>query len=49
VNDYAGILSAETRSQLEKQLQQHEDSTSNQIVVLTVSSLRGEEIEDVAN
>jgi uncharacterized protein len=49
VNDYAGILSAETRSTLEKQLQQHEDSTSNQIVVLSVSSLNGEEIEDVAN
>jgi uncharacterized protein len=49
VNDYAGILSAETRSKLEKQLQQHEDSTSNQIVLLTVASLQGQPIEELAN
>lgn len=49
INDYAGILSKQTREQLEKELQQHEDSTSNQIVILTIASLKGESIEEAAN
>jgi uncharacterized protein len=46
VNDTAGILSAETVRSLEGILTQHEDSTSNQIVVLTITSLEGEPLED---
>jgi uncharacterized protein len=46
VNDTAGILSAETIQSLEGILKQHEDSTSNQIVVLTITSLEGEPLED---
>jgi uncharacterized protein len=49
VNDYAGIFSVDTRSKLERQLQQHEDSTSNQIVILTLTSLQGQQIEELAN
>lgn len=45
VNDTAGILSPETVTKLEAVLKAHEDSTSNQVAVLTVSSLEGEEIE----
>jgi len=45
VNDVAGILSAGTVSSLETILKQHEDSTSNQIAVLTIESLEGETIE----
>jgi uncharacterized protein len=46
VNDNAELLSADTRRDLETTLTQHEDSTSNQIVVLTVSSLESESIEE---
>jgi uncharacterized protein len=46
VNDTAGILSAETIQSLEGILKQHEDSTSNQIVILTITSLEGEPLED---
>jgi len=45
VNDTAGILSSETIAGLETVLKAHEDSTSNQVVVLTVPSLEGKEIE----
>jgi uncharacterized protein len=46
VNDTAGLLHASTVSELEALLRAHEDSTSNQIVVLTVPSLDGEAIEE---
>lgn len=46
VNDYAGILSPEAIQRLEETLKAHEDSTSNQIVVLTITSLAGEVIEE---
>ena len=46
VNDVAGILSASTRSELESVLKAHEDSSSNQVVVLTVPSLEGESLEE---
>ncbi|MEK7671138.1 MAG: TPM domain-containing protein [Bacteroidota bacterium] len=46
VNDYATILSPETIQRLEQTLKEHEDSTSNQIVILTVQSLEGEVLEE---
>lgn len=49
VNDHANILSAETRQELETRLQKQEDTTTNQIVLLTVSSLEGQPIEMFAN
>jgi uncharacterized protein len=45
VTDNAGILSAETISRLTALLRQHEDSTSNQVAVLTIASLEGEGLE----
>lgn len=48
VNDYAGILSTETVWSLEKQLRAHEDSTTNQVVVLTVNSLEGAAVQEYA-
>ncbi len=49
VNDYADILSRTAEDQLERELKAHEDSTTNQIVVLTVPALEGEVLEEVAN
>ena len=49
VNDYAGILSDQARENLSEQLREHEERTTNQIVVLTLPSLQGENIEDYAN
>jgi uncharacterized protein len=46
VNDTAGMLSGATITQLEQLLKAHEDSTSNQVVVLTVPDLGGESIEE---
>jgi uncharacterized protein len=46
VNDYAGVLSPGVARQLERQLQDFEKSDSTQIVVLTVASLEGAEIEE---
>jgi uncharacterized protein len=48
VNDNAGILSLDTQHELEEILRAHEDSTSNQIAVLTITSLEGEPLEDYA-
>jgi|WetSurMetagenome_2_1015567.scaffolds.fasta_scaffold11310_4 uncharacterized protein len=48
VNDHAGLLTSETTVALEAMLKAHEDSTSNQVVVLTVTTLEGEEIEPFA-
>lgn len=45
VNDYAGILSAGTVRQLEETLAAFERSDSTQVVVLTVPSLQGEDLE----
>ncbi|MBD0259323.1 MAG: TPM domain-containing protein, partial [Cytophagales bacterium] len=49
VNDYAGILSPAAEANLERELKAHEDSTTNQIAVLTVTSLEDEILEEVAN
>ena len=46
VNDTAGMLSQETIGELEALLKAHEDSTSNQVVVLTIPSLEGEVLEE---
>lgn len=48
VNDTAGMLSAETVARIDNLLRKHEDSTSNQVVVLTVPALDGETIEGFA-
>ena len=45
VNDLAEVLSPTTARDLERILKSHEDSTSNQVVILTVKSLEGEAIE----
>jgi uncharacterized protein len=46
VNDNAGILSPDVVSRLETSLKAFEDSTSNQVVVLTIPSLEGEVLEE---
>ncbi|MGB0929853.1 MAG: TPM domain-containing protein, partial [Chitinophagales bacterium] len=45
VNDYGNVLSDAAEQQLERILKIHEDSTSNQIVVLTIGSLEDEFLE----
>jgi uncharacterized protein len=49
VNDYAQILSTGTVQRLTDSLKAHEDRTGNQVVVLTISTLGGDNIEDYAN
>ena len=46
VHDEAHILSQTFIDQLENQLKEYEDSTSNEIAVLLISSLDGESLED---
>ena len=46
VVDDAGILSASTISELDEMLAQHERTTSEQVVVVTLASLQGHSIED---
>jgi uncharacterized protein len=46
VHDEANIISAGTEAMLESMLKGERDSTSNQIAILTVSSLQGEPIEE---
>ena len=48
VVDLADVLSPATEAALTARLQAHEDSTSNQIVVLTIPSLDGEVLETYA-
>jgi uncharacterized protein len=48
VNDLAGLLSADEIATLEKKLVQFDDSTSTQIVVVTVKSLNGYDKNDFA-
>jgi len=45
VVDDANVLSAETVTSLEALLRAHEDSTSNQVAVLTIATLGGEDLE----
>jgi uncharacterized protein len=46
VVDEAGVLSSDTKDQLESMLAQHEKQTTNQVVVVTLKSLQGYAIED---
>src|SRR5688572_19034842 len=46
IHDEAHILSPHTVEQLEVQLRQYEDSTSNQIAILIIPSLEGDAIEE---
>jgi len=49
VSDFTNTLSFQEWQTLEKMLKEFEDSTSNQIVVLVVPSLEGNDIEEYAN
>ncbi|AWM89260.1 YgcG family protein [Microvirga sp. 17 mud 1-3] len=49
VVDAANLLKPEERTALEAKLKAHEDKTSDQVVVATVPSLEGYEVEDYAN
>ncbi len=46
VNDYADMMSPQTREELDRELGAFERTDSTQIVILTVPSLEGEAIED---
>ena len=46
VNDYAGMISPPAKSKIEEKLRAFEQSDSTQIVILTVPSLEGENIEE---
>lgn len=48
VNDYAGLLSAPVRQELENQLEVFENETSNQVAVVIFPSLDGQVLEDVS-
>ena len=48
VQDYAGILSSEEVAQLEEKIQNFERGTTNEIAVVTIKSLDGDVIENVA-
>ena len=48
VNDLADLLSPEEERALERKLVAYDDSTSNQVVILTVRSLRGYEADQYA-
>jgi len=46
VNDYADMISPAVRTQLEAKLKSIEDTDSTQIVILTIPSLKGENLEE---
>jgi len=46
VNDYAGMISSQTRQMLETKLAALEESDSTQLVILTIPSLEGESLEE---
>jgi uncharacterized protein len=48
VYDYANILSADEKAQLEEKLVRYSDSTTTQIVVITIESLKGEDVSLLA-
>jgi uncharacterized protein len=48
VYDYANVLSAEEKTQLEEKLILYSDSTTTQIVVITIESLKGEDVSQLA-
>lgn len=48
VYDYANVLSSNEKAQLEQKLIKYSDSTTTQIVVMTIESLQGEDIAFIA-
>lgn len=48
VNDYADVLSADQEAQLERKLVAYDDSTSNQVAIVTIKTLNGYPIEEYA-
>lgn len=48
VYDYAKVLSPEEKAQLEAKLIRYSDSTSTQIVVITIESLKNEDVSQLA-
>ncbi len=48
VYDYAQVLSANEKAQLEEKLVRYSDSTSTQIVIITIESLKGEDVSQLA-
>lgn len=48
VYDYAAVLSPQEKTQLEEKLIRYSDSTSSQIVVITIESLKGEDVSQLA-
>ena len=48
VYDYANILESSEKAQLEQKLIKYSDSTSTQIVVITIESLEGEDVSQLA-
>jgi uncharacterized protein len=46
VNDYAGMISPSAKSRIEEELRAFEQSDSTQIVILTIPSLEGENLEE---
>lgn len=48
VYDYANVLSANEKAQLEEKLIRYSDSTTTQIVIITIESLKGEEVSTLA-
>jgi uncharacterized protein len=46
VNDYAGMISPSAKSKIEEGLKAFEQSDSTQVVILTIPSLEGENIEE---
>lgn len=48
VNDHAELLSAEARRTITDLLKAHEEKTGNQVVVLTIPDLEGDNIEEYA-
>lgn len=48
VYDYANVLSANEKTQLEQKLIRYSDSTTTQIVVITIESLQNEDVSQLA-
>ena len=48
VYDYANVLNANEKAQLEKKLIKYSDSTSTQITLITIESLKGEDVSQLA-
>lgn len=48
VNDFANLLAQDEKDRLEQKLESYIDSTSTQIIIVTVNSLEGAPVEDYA-